>query len=87
MQNSERHENPRPDDAGDQLLDKYEHARKSKLSVDEIARLRVVLEKQARWDWVGASIKTWAVWIVAVIGAYTVGFDALVKSVKSLAGH
>lgn len=64
-----------------------EHQRTSHaddLTATEIIAVREILESDKRWRWVGAGIKTWAVWIAALIGAGTLGLEALKSAVKAL---
>lgn len=57
------------------------------LSDDEIKDIRAVLEQDrfVRRFW--ASVRTWVLAIAAVIAGITVGFEALAKVVRFLAGR
>lgn len=56
------------------------------LTPDEIREIRAVLDqdKYVRRFW--ASVRTWVIAIAAVVAGISVGFDALGKVVKFLAG-
>lgn len=54
------------------------------LNAAEIVALREILESDRRWKWVVSGLKTWAVWIAAIIGAGTLGLEALKSAVKAL---
>lgn len=70
-----------------QLLDEWEKSQATRFTVEEVAVLKSVAKNYERWTWIASSLKTWAVWIVAIAAGYTVGLEALVKAVKRLAGN
>jgi len=49
------------------------------LSAAERAKLRELLKAQERADWLWSTIRVWAVWIAAVVGGFTLGWDSLKK--------
>lgn len=63
-------------------LEQQQHAQQ--LTPAEILAVRDMLEGRRRWQWIGSSVKTWAVTITAVVAAWTVGIDVLKSFVKSL---
>lgn len=56
------------------------------LSRREIALLREIIDRDRRAAWLWASARVWALWIAAVIGAWTLGWDALTRLVRHLSG-
>lgn len=56
------------------------------LSDDELIQLRALLEqdKFVRQFW--SSIRTWVIAVAAVIAGISVGFEAIAKAIKFLAG-
>lgn len=56
------------------------------LTESEIQELRRIIEEERRMKWLWASIRNLAVWIVAIITGITVGYQALIDVVRSLAG-
>ena len=66
------------------LRDHIEQQHTQQLTPAEILAVRDMLEGRRRWQWIGASVKTWAVTITAVVAAWTVGIDVLKSFVKSL---
>ena len=56
------------------------------LTDEEIAEFREILIADKRAKWLGATIRTWAVWIAAVIGGAVVSWDAAVRVIKAMAG-
>lgn len=60
--------------------------RPAPLTPDEIREIRAVLDqdKYVRRFW--ASVRTWVIAIAAVVAGISVGFDALAKVIKFLAG-
>ncbi len=54
------------------------------LSDEEIEKLRELLIREARVTWLWSTARTWAVWIAAVVGGVTIGWDTLTKIVRSL---
>lgn len=66
------------------LQDHIDQQHAQQLTPAEILAVREMLEVRRRWQWIGASVKTWAVWITAVVAAWTVGIDVLKSFIKSL---
>ena len=66
------------------LQDHIDQQHAQQLTPAEILAVRDMLESRRRWQWIGASIKTWAVSITAVVAAWTVGIDVLKSFIKSL---
>ena len=66
------------------LQDHIEQQHTQQLTPAEILAVREMLEGRRRWQWIGTSVKTWAVTITAVVAAWTVGIDVLKSFVKSL---
>lgn len=50
------------------------------LTPAERAAIRKLLESQERVVWFWATVRVWAVWIAAVVGGFTLGWDALKKA-------
>ena len=53
-------------------------------SEDEAKALRLILERDARVQWLWATARTWAVWIAAVAAGATIGIDTLKTVLKRL---
>ena len=66
------------------LQDHIDQQHAQQLTPAEILSVREMLEARRRWQWIGTSLKTWAVTITAVVAAWTVGIDVLKSFVKSL---
>ena len=66
------------------LQDHIDQQHALQLTPAEILALRDMLEARRRWQWIGSSLKTWAVSITAVVAAWTVGIDVLKSFIKSL---
>ena len=64
--------------------DKRDH--NTRLTDDEVQVLRQMIESEKNMKWLWATLRNWSVWIVAIITGATVGYNALVDLVKSLAG-
>lgn len=58
----------------------------SPLSDKEILELRQIIEADKRAKWLGATIRTWAIWLAAVIGGATVFWDAAERVLKAIIG-
>ncbi len=56
------------------------------LSDEELIRLRALLAQDAFVRQFWASLRTWVIAIAAVVAGVTVGFEALAKVVRFLAG-
>lgn len=56
------------------------------LSRKEIASVRDLLDRDRRARWLWASLRVWALWIAAVLGAWVVGWESLGRLVRTLAG-
>ncbi len=66
------------------LQDHIDLQHAQQLTPAEILAVREIMESRRRWQWIGTSLKTWAVTITAVVAAWTVGIDVLKSFVKSL---
>ena len=66
------------------LQDHIDQQHAQQLTPAEILAVREMLEGRRRWQWIGTSVKTWAVTITAVVAAWTVGIDVLKSFIKSL---
>jgi hypothetical protein len=53
-------------------------------SVEEIERLHKLLESDARMRWLWETIRTWALWVAAVVAALTVGLDSIRAAIRRL---
>ena len=56
------------------------------LSDAEVEAIRKVLEQEARRAWLFGSIRSAASWIVITLGAIVLGYDSVVKAIKSMLG-
>lgn len=61
-------------------------AKPAPLTEEELTKVRELLERRERIRWLWSSIKTWAVALTAIIGAWTVGIDTLATIAKALIG-
>jgi hypothetical protein len=52
------------------------------LTDDERKALRELLERERRVTWLWSSARTWAVWIAAVVGGLTIGWDSVKKFIQ-----
>jgi len=80
---------PPPDESGrafaQRLLAEHEkQAHAQQLNAAELVAVRELLEADRRWKWVAAGVKTWALWIAAVVAGSTVGLEAIKTAVKAL---
>lgn len=78
---------PRPDEQEftRRLLAEHEQqAHAQQLSAAELLAVRELLESDRRWKWVVSGLKTWALWITALVAGATVGIEALKSAVKAL---
>lgn len=67
------------------LLEEHEkQAHTDRLTSVEIIALREILESNRRWKWVVSGLKTWAIWISALVAGSTVGLELLKTIVKTL---
>lgn len=67
------------------LLAEHERtAHADRLSAAEILAVRELLESDRRWKWVVTGLKTWALWITAIVAGATVGLEALKTAIKAL---
>lgn len=57
---------------------------KPALTDEEVQELRELLEREKRVTWLWSTARTWAVWIAAVVGGVTIGWDTLSKIIRSL---
>jgi hypothetical protein len=56
------------------------------LSDSEIRELRVLMEADRRLKWLWKSIRVTAIWVTAVAGAVSIGWDMLIKLALHLTG-
>lgn len=78
-------EKPRKSIRDDEFAERVKHRReRSELSDEEIAALRQMLKQDDRVLWFWSTVKTWAVWVAAVIAGVTIGWDALGRIVQLL---
>lgn len=64
-----------------------EHMRlqhENQLTKAELEAVRALLDSDRFWKRIGATLKTWAVTITAIVAAWTVGLDVLKNLVKNL---
>lgn len=54
------------------------------LSDSEIEEVRKIIEQQKRVKWLWGTLRTYAMWITAVVAGYSVGWDMLKKVLASL---
>ena len=78
---------PRPDEQEfirRLLVEHEQHAHAQQLTGAELLAVRELLESDRRWNWVVSGLKTWALWITAIVAGCTVGLEALKSAVKEL---
>jgi len=56
------------------------------LTPEEIMAMRDIVEADRRAKWLWASIRNFAVWVVAVIGGISLAYESMITAVKHLAG-
>ena len=56
------------------------------LSDAEVAAIRKIIEQEARRVWLFGSIRASASWIVITLGAIALGYESVVKALKSMLG-
>lgn len=67
------------------LLAEHERqAHAQQLSAPELVAVRELLEADRRWAWIATSLKTWALWIAALVAGATVGVETLKTIIKTL---
>lgn len=54
------------------------------LTDEEIREVRAIIEADRRAKWLWATIRTGAIWVAAVLGAFVLAWDSFVKVVKSI---
>ena len=54
------------------------------LTDQELSEIREIILADRRAKWLGATIRTWAIWIAAVIGGATVFWDAAERVLKAI---
>jgi len=54
------------------------------LSRRELAAIRDLLDRDRRAAWLWSSLRVWALWIAAVLGAWVLGWESLGKLVRTL---
>jgi hypothetical protein len=52
------------------------------LTPRERARVRALLERSERSEWLWSSLRAWAIWIAAIVGGVTVSWEIVVRIVK-----
>lgn len=57
-----------------------------KLSEEEVEQLRDLLHRQQRLDWLWGSLRTWALWVTAIVAAIILVKDGFVKLIRAAAG-
>lgn len=55
---------------------------KNQLSPEEIEELRAIIENDKRVKWLWATVRNVSIWIVGVVTATTVGYQAFVDVVR-----
>mgnify|MGYP005995368963 CR=1 FL=1 len=60
--------------------------REPPLTEQELSEIREIILADRRAKWLGATIRTWAIWIAAVVGGATVFWDAAERVLKTLVG-
>lgn len=53
-------------------------------SEEDTKALRVIIERDARVQWLWSSARTWALWVAAIVAGWTVGTDAVRALLKRL---
>jgi hypothetical protein len=56
------------------------------LTDSELVEVREMLKERDRRSWVWRAVKTWALWISAVVAGVNYGWEALGKVVQTLTG-
>ena len=56
------------------------------LSDEELIEIRSIIESDKRAKWLWATARTWAIWMTAVIGGFTVFWDAAGRVLKAMVG-
>ena len=49
--------------------------------------INAILEKEKRWKWLATGARNIAVYVISILGAITVGWDWLVKVIKTGVGQ
>ena len=68
----------------DFLGDQLDRIEKAQLSTKELDELRALLDADRKAKWLWASVRTWALWVTAVVAGFTIGVDALKALLKRL---
>ena len=58
-----------------------------KLSDEEVAAVRLIIETDKRRVWLMSSVRSAASWIVIVVGGIVLLWDSFVKLIKGVAGQ
>lgn len=56
------------------------------LTQTEIDELREMLEAERRAKWLWASLRTWSVWVAAVVGGATIFWESAGRLLKAMVG-
>lgn len=72
------------DDLAAKLFAKWAESQVSSFTAEEVKELRAIIELRKRLAWVTSSLKTWAVWVAAIVAGYTVLGETLSRAVKTL---
>ena len=77
----------RQDDNEIEIVQPFSHRNSERpLSDSEIRELRVLMEADRRLKWLWKSIRVTAIWVAAVAGAVSIGWDMLIKLALHLTG-
>lgn len=72
------------DDFAAKLFAKWAESQVSSFTAEEIKELRTIIEVRKRVAWITGGLKTWAVWLVAVVAGWTVLGETLARLAKNL---
>lgn len=53
------------------------------LTEEEIVKIRAIIDSDEKMKWLWASLRTWAIWITAIVGGVYVGWDFIKKVLKA----
>lgn len=56
------------------------------LSSAELEAIRDLIERDKRATWLWTSLRVWALWLAAILGGWAIGWEALGRLIKTLAG-
>jgi len=78
----------RQDDNEIEIVQPFSHRNSERpLSDSEIRELRVLMEADRRLKWLWKSIRVTAIWVAAVAGTVSIGWDMLIKLALHLTGN